>query len=287
MSISIIRVEPGHVPELGRICFEAFGTLQDRHGVQRDFDTVETATMVVAMFAARADFAGFAALDGGRLVGSNFLGFSDPVAGVGPITIDPGSQSAGVGRALMLAVMEEAARRGIRRVRLLQEAINTTSLSLYTKLGFDWREACALMQPAPAAADDPRIRAATIEDIGEIDRVSTRHYHSTRRNEAAWMLKAGMPAFVIRGGKGGVSGYCFPGLLGHGFAESPEELATLVVHAARHAPPPFHRVLVPLGELDLHRTLLARGCRTIKLFSYMTTGEYTRPRGAWIPSVEM
>jgi len=57
--------------------------------------------------------------------------------GVGPITIAPDAQSRGTGRALMLAVMHEAARRAIRHVRLLQEAVNTTSLSRDTKLGFD------------------------------------------------------------------------------------------------------------------------------------------------------
>ena len=287
MDIQIVRVDPGHTPELGRICFEAFGALQDRHGVARDFDSVETATMLVGMFASRADFAGFAAVDGGRLVGSNFLGFSDPVAGVGPITIRPDAQSAGIGRALMLAVMEEAGRRGIRQVRLQQEAINTTSLSLYTKLGFDWREACALMTLAPAKADDPRVRAATIDDLGAIDRVSTRHYHATRAKEAAWMLQAGMPGFVIRDPGGAVTGYYFPGFIGHGFAQSAEQLVALILHAARHAPPPFLKALVPLGEAELHRALLAAGCRTVKLFNYMTTGEYQRPRGPWIPSIGM
>ena len=287
MTIQIIPVEPGHVAELGRICFEAFGALQDRHGVERDFDSVETATMLIGMFASRADFAGFAAIKGRTLVGSNFLGFSDPVAGVGPITIRPETQSAGVGRALMIAVMDEARRRGVHQVRLQQEAINTVSLSLYTKLGFDWRESCALMRLAPAEADHPLVRPATADDLPEIDRVSIRHYHASRKNEVAWMLKAGMPGFVFRDPGGQVSGYYLPGFIGHGFAESADGLAALMLHAARYAPPPFLRALVPLGEVALHRALLKGGCRTIKLFNYMTTGAYERPRSAWVPSIGM
>jgi GNAT superfamily N-acetyltransferase len=287
MSIQIVPVAPGHVAELGRICFEAFGALQDRHGVERDFDSVETATMLVGMFASRADFAGFAAVEDRKVVGSNFLGFSDPVAGVGPITIRPEAQSTGVGRLLMIAVMDEARRRGVHQVRLQQESINTVSLSLYTKLGFDWRESCALMKLAPAAADHPLVRPATLDDLPEIDRVSTKHYHATRKNEAAWMLKAGMPGFVIRNPGGRVSGYYLPGFIGHGFAETADMLAALMLHAARHSPAPFLRALVPLGEAELHRALLRGGCRTVKLFNYMTTGAYERPRSAWVPSIGM
>lgn len=289
MTLEIHRLTSEHahlVPTLGQICFEAFGTLQDRHGVERDFDTAETATMVVGMFASRADFAGFVAMENGQPVGSNFLGASDGVAGVGPITIRPDVQSNGIGRALMLAVMEEAKVRGIPQVRLMQEAINTASLSLYTKLGFDWRESCALMRLAPAPKDDPRIRPLSAADLDAVEHISARHYHASRRNETAGFLKSGFPGFGLeRAGK--LVGYYFPGFLGHGFAETPEELATLVLHSARHAPPPFLKAIVPLGEHALHRELLAKGCRTIKLFNYMTTGEYRAPVGAWIPSIGM
>jgi GNAT superfamily N-acetyltransferase len=288
MSFEIIPHRPEHIPELAEICFNAFGTLQDRHGVDRDFDSVETAATVVGMFGTRPDFAGFVAVErgSGRLLGSNFISFSDPVSGVGPITVRPEAQSRGVGRALMLAVMDEAKRRGVRQVRLLQEAINTTSLSLYTKLGFDWQDGCALIRPAPAATDDPSMRPVTAGDLPMIDRLSMRHYHSTRVNEVAGFVKMGLPGFVMQRG-GEAVGYYFPGLLGHGFAETPEELAALVTHSVRYAPPPLHRALLPLSESTLHRLLLERGCRTIKLFNYMTTGEFERPRGAWMPCIGM
>ncbi len=288
MTISIIPVKPDHVPLLGDICFRAFSTLQDRHAVERDFDSAETGRGFVGMFSSRPDIAGFTAVDAttGRVLGSNFLQFSDAVAGVGPITVDPDVQSTGVGRLLMLAVMDEARRRGISRVRLQQEAINTTSLSLYTKLGFDWRVACSLMRAAPAAQDDPRIRPLTPHDLPAIDEISTRHYHTTRRVEVEALLSMGIAGFGFHAG-GKLSGYYFPSLIGHGFAESDADLASLVTHAARHTPPHFLKTLVPLSENGLHRELLARGCRSIKLFNYMSTGEYRPPVGAWMPSIGM
>lgn len=288
MAITLQPIRPDQIPEASRICFEAFGSLQDRHGVERDFDSVETAGLVVGMFASRPDYAGFVALDddGRTVLGSNFLGFSDAVAGVGPITVRPDAQSRGVGKLLMLAVMDEAARRGITRVRLMQEAINTTSLSLYTKLGFDWREACSLMRPAAAPVDDPRARPVMEADLPAIAAISTRQYHASRVNEVAGFLRMQLPGFLLRR-DGRDVGYFFPGLLGHGFAETPDDMAALITHAARHAPPPFLKMLLPLSQSDLHRVLLERGCRTIKLLNYMSTGEYRAPTGAWMPCIGM
>ncbi len=286
MGINIQRVRQEHTPTLARICYEAFGSLQDRHSVERDFDSVETAGMMVGLFASRPDFAGFVALDGTTILGSNFIQFSDPVAGVGPITIDPAAQARGAGKALMLAVMDEAKRRGVAQVRLMQETINTTSLSLYTKLGFDWRECCSLLRPAPAPADDPRCRPITEADLPAIDEISRRHYHSSRVNEAAGLLKIGLPGFMFsRNGRD--TGYYFCAFIGHGFAQSDADMADLIGHTLRHAPPHFHKMILPLGQNDLHRLLMSRGGRTVKMLNYMTTGPYTRPQGAWIPSIGM
>lgn len=288
MSIRLITPTPSHVPALAQICFDAFGTLQDRHGNERDFDSVETAEMVVGMMVNRPDFFGVAAEVDGRLVGSNFLQLSDAVAAVGPITVAPGTQSSGVGKALMLAVLEEARRRGVSQVRLQQEAINTVSLSLYTKLGFSWREGCALLRvtdvPARMPADGGVVRPLTTGDLDAIDRVSRQQYHSSRRNEAAFMLSASWPGVGLER-DGTLAGYVFPGFLGHGFSTRADDMACLIGHAVRAAPPPFHKLLLPLGQHELHRTLMAGGARLVKLFNYMTVGPYSPPSGVWIPSI--
>lgn len=287
MTITIRPVKSEDIPELGRICFEAFGGLQTKHGVERDFDSVETARMVVGWFASSPDFAGFAAVDEkGKLLGSNFLQMSDGVAGVGPITIDPAAQARGVGKMLMQAVLDEAARRGIARVRLQQESINTASMSLYTKLGFDWREALVMMNLVPGAADDARMRPVTEADLGAVDAISKKHYGHTRVNEARWLLSGKIPGFMLKR-DGRDVGYYFIGFVGHGFAETAKDLADLMSHTARHSPPPLLKTIVPLSQHELHRELLARGFRTYKMFNYMTVGPWEPPVGAWIPSVGM
>lgn len=283
MAIDIIPVRPEHAPELARICFDAFGALQDRHGTPRDFESLDIANALFQMLVTNPAVRGFAALARGTPVGSNFIHFLDDVAGVGPITVAPDLQGRGVGRSLMQAVLDEAAHRGVSQVRLLQEAVNTTSLSLYASLGFQWRDSIAIMQAGghePAA----HVRPMTAADLDAVAAISRAHYGSSRRNEVSAALSAGLPALVCDRGDG-PSAYLLPGFMGHGFAPDDPQMGSLVSHAAAHAPPGFHRVFAPLSNQALFQRLLRQGCRTIKIMSYMTIGPYTAPIGAWMPSI--
>ena len=86
----------------------------------------------------------------GKIVGSNFLDERDPIRGVGPITIDPKAQNAGVGRRLMEAVIERG--KDAPGIRLLQDGFHMRSLSLYTSLGFDVKASCIVMRASRAAS---------------------------------------------------------------------------------------------------------------------------------------
>src|SRR6266404_4782841 len=85
----------------------------------------------------------------GNVVGSNFLDERGPIAGVGPITVDPAAQNQTIGRRLMSAVLDRASERHAAGVRLLQSAFHNRSLCLYTKLGFETRETISKMNEAP------------------------------------------------------------------------------------------------------------------------------------------
>jgi GNAT superfamily N-acetyltransferase len=284
MAIEILRVREEHIPELARICYEAFGALHDRHGVPRDFETPEVARMVVGLFASRPDFYGIAAAVDGRLVGSNFIQFLDPVSGVGPITVDPSAQSRGIGRRLMRGVMDEASRRGVSHVRLYQEAVNSTSLPLYTTLGFTWRDAAAVMQGAPAAEDDPTVRAMAAADLPGVRRLSEANYGHRRDGDAGAMLALPYPGFV-REREGRMVGYLLPGFIGHGAAETEADMAALLGQAARRVDPALAKFLCPLSEAGLFRRSLEAGCRVLKVVNSMSVGEYRHPPGVWIPSI--
>src|SRR4051794_7672074 len=102
------------------ICFDAFGTINARHGFPSDFPSVEAPLAVLTGMFSHPDFYCVVAESGGRIVGSNCLDERADIAGVGPITVEPGVQNAGVGRKLMKAVLDRAQEKPAAGVRLIQ-----------------------------------------------------------------------------------------------------------------------------------------------------------------------
>src|SRR5262249_376018 len=134
--VTIRVATPGDSVTCGQICYDAFSTLNAKHGFPCDFPGPEAATGLLSILFGSPDFYCVVAERGGRIVGSNCLDERSMIAGVGPITIDPGAQNLGVGRKLMQAVMERASVSRPAGTRLVQAAFHNRSLSLYTSLGF-------------------------------------------------------------------------------------------------------------------------------------------------------
>lgn len=285
MSIELMPIDRDVIPELARICYEAFSSLHARHAVHCDIPDIDTGMQIISHVTAHPSYTGIVATVDGRPIGSNFLLHSDFVAGIGPITVDPRFQSLGVGRVLMQWAIDETHRRGIRQTRLFQEAINPTSLSLYTSVGFAWRDSAALMQATPANTDDPSIRSLTAEDSDRIESLSLAGYGFSRAGDAAQLLMAKLPGF-LRERDGRVVGYLISTLFGHASAETDDDLLALIAHAARHVPPQMALFICPLSRADLFRRALVERHRTIKVLSYMSLGEFTVPNGAYLPSIQ-
>src|SRR5215213_5304846 len=284
MAIELVPAEPEHARELGSICFEAFREVHDRGCGTRDFPTVDFAQQVLGMLVQREDFYRVSALDDGRVVGSNFLSLMDPVAGVGPITVDPSCQGQGVGRALMQNGMDYAQRHNIEQVRLMQDSFNVASLSLYASMGFDVKVPVAFMQAAPLAQADDSVRPIAEPDLPAVEELSERIYKNSRRNEVAAAARYGFAA-LLRERQGRITGYLLPGILGHGVAETEEDALALVGEAARRLPPEIARFFCPLTESSFYRRSLQGGCHVIKVMNYMTLGPYEHPDEVWMPSV--
>src|SRR3954469_494497 len=143
-SIVLRNPTPADVPECARIVYEAFKCFHERHGFTPDIPSVDMARQFLGMMATHPRMWGVVAESEGRIVGSNFLDERDPIRGVGPITVDPAVQARGVGKRLMQAVMERG--RGSAGIRLVQDAFNAVSMSLYTSLGFEAKEPLALVR---------------------------------------------------------------------------------------------------------------------------------------------
>jgi len=283
-SVELIPVKPEHAGELGRICYEAFKDIADRHAFPPDVPSVQAGRAIIGMLASRPDFYRVAAMVDGELAGSNYLSLMDEVAGVGPITVDCAFQGRDIGRKLMQAVIDYAREHNISRVRLLQDGFNMASLSLYASLGFDTKHAVAFMKLAPAAATDPSVRPVELADRDALDALCQRNYRCSRKNELAGAVKAGFSP-LTRQRDGRLTGYLIPGIAGHGVAESEDDAVAIAGQAARLVPPQRAYVLCPLDEGSLFRAFLAVGARTVKVMNLMTIGPYEAPHPAWMPSV--
>ena len=285
MSLELVPATPEHVPELGRIYYEAFKDIHDRHGFPWDIPSPSYAAMILGMLIRREDCYVVAALDDGRPVGSTGLQMCDEVAGIGPVTVDVPAQGRGIGRELVQDAIAQARQNGMEMVRLMQDSFNVGSLSLYASLGFDTTEPCALMEPTPGPVPDDSVRPAAEADLPGIEELSRRIYRVSRRNEVASLMRGPFRPF-LRQRRGRPVGYFVMGLPGHGVAESEDDLLALVREAARQTPPELRRCFCPLSEGGLYRRLLAAGGRAIKVMNLMTLGPYEPPDGVWMPSVE-
>src|SRR5882762_7568734 len=111
MSIVLRRGTPADAAACGPICFEAFKAIDDEHNFPWDFPSAEVATGLLTMMLSNPGFYSVVAEKDGIIVGSNFLDERCPIAGVGPITVDPASQNRSTGRQLMCAVLARAGER--------------------------------------------------------------------------------------------------------------------------------------------------------------------------------
>ena len=97
-------------------------------------------------------FAGLVVERDGAVVGTAFVDERGPIAGIGPVVVDPGAQDDGVGRAPHGGGVARSRERGAVGIRLVQTAYHYRSLALYAKLGFVVREPLSVVQGPVAGA---------------------------------------------------------------------------------------------------------------------------------------
>lgn len=285
MTVNIRPAAPADAEACGRIIYQAFRAVAHAHGFLPDFPSIEVATGLARSFIDHpAIFAVVAATDG-RVIGSNFLGEGDAIRGVGPITVDPGVQGAGVGRALMAAVLERAT--GAAGVRLLQDSFNMRSVSLYASLGFEVQEPMLVMtgRPSSRPASATTVRPMTPDDIEACDALCLRVHGVARSADLAAAL-SGFTALVCeRGGR--ITGYVTAPtfwIMNHGVAETEDDMRALILGAAAARPGPLS-FLLPARLASLFRWCLSEGLRAAKPMNLMTIGQFQEPRGSYMPSV--
>jgi len=111
---------PEDAAACGAICFEAFKSIAGEHNFPWAFPSAEVATDLMTTRLAHPGIYSVVAESNGEVLGSNFLDERSPIAGLGPITVDPAVQNQTIGRQLMFDVVARCAQRRVAGVRLVQ-----------------------------------------------------------------------------------------------------------------------------------------------------------------------
>jgi predicted N-acetyltransferase YhbS len=283
-SLTIRRARTEDARVCGNICFEAFRAINTKHGFPPDMPAPEfVAGLLSRLFSNPSYYCLVAEMDG-EILGSNCMNERSTIFGIGPITIDPGSQNHGAGRALMLAMLERVKQRNAPGVRLVQAAFHSRSLSLYTKLGFDVREPLAVMQ-GPAIGKVPEgylVRPATPDDLDRCNQLCRSVHGHDRNGDLEAAIAHGTAVVAERSGR--ITAYATNiAFYAHAVAESNRDLMAMIAAAHNIEGPGF---LLPTRNAELFRWCLANGLRVVEPMNLMTVGFYQEPRGAWLPSID-
>jgi predicted N-acetyltransferase YhbS len=285
MEIDIRRGEVEDAAQCAAIYYQAFKANAERHNFPNEITPPNSGT--VAGWARRFAHPGYysvvAELDG-RIIGSNFLDERDPIAGVGPLTVDPAAQDNNVGRRLMEVVLLRSAEKRHPGVRLVQAAYNRRSLVLYSKLGFDVRELLVTMQGPPLQQQIPghRVRPATTADLQSCNHLCRRVHGHERAAVLLDAIEQGTATVVERVDR--ITGYAtFIGFGGHAVGENNSDLKALIGAAPEFAG--IAGFLLPARNGELFRWCLQHGLQVVLPLTLMSLGLYHEPSGAFLPSI--
>ena len=267
----------------GQICYQAFSTISAAHNFPCDVPGPEAAVGLLSnIFATPGLYCVVAEIEG-RIVGSNVLDERSIIAGVGPITVDPGTQNCGVGRKLMQAVLDRAKEKHAAGVRLVQAAFHNRSLSLYTSLGFDVREPLSCIQGQPRRQPIPgcAVRPACLNDLAACNVLSRQVHGFDRSKELEQAISQNTALVVERGGR--ITGYATAlAFFGHATAETNPDLQALIASVESFGGP---GILLPSRNTSLLRWCLANDLRIVQPMTLMSIGLYSEPAGASLPSI--
>jgi GNAT superfamily N-acetyltransferase len=272
---------PGDAEACGRIFYDAFAAIAHRHAFPVEPDSPEFTAFHANLMLSLDGIVCVVAERDGTIIGSGFADTRGPIAGIGPVSVDPADQDAGTGRRLMEALLERT--RGSAGVRLVQTAYHARSLALYAKLGFAVREPLSVLQGAPLQRSTPGlgVRPARPGDVPACDALCRRVHGHDRSDELRGAIAAGTARVVERPDR--LSGYATGfGYGWHAVAEGNEDLQALIASAEAFV---SLGILVPSRNAALLRWGLDNGLRLVQQSTLMTVGLYNDPQGAWLPSI--
>jgi GNAT superfamily N-acetyltransferase len=272
---------PGDAEACGRIFYDAFAAIAHRHAFPVEPDSPEFTAFHATLMLSLDGIVCVVAERDGTIVGSGFADTRGPIAGIGPVCVDPAEQDGGTGRRLMEALLERT--RGTAGVRLVQTAYHVRSLALYARLGFAVREPLSVLQGAPLQRSMPGlgVRPARPDDVPVCEALCRRVHGHDRSSELQGAIATGTARVVERPDR--ISGYATGlGYGWHAVAEGNEDMRALIASAEAFV---GLGILVPSRNAALLEWCLDNGLRLVQQSTLMTVGLYNEPHGAWLPSI--
>ena len=239
--------------------------------------------MAIATIFSHRSFYSLVAEQFGTIVGSNCMDERSTIWGIGPLTIDPSVQNAGIGTRLMTAMLYRATQRGAAGVRLVQAAFHSRSMALYSKLSFIVRELMFVMQGALAWQTPAgyTVRLAGREDLEACNALCHDVHGHDRAGELAEAIENGTARVAEFAGRIGAYSTGV-GFFGHSAAAGNKDLQALLSAAGRFRGP---GIIVPSRNTELFRWCLDGGLRIVQPMTLMTIGFYNEPAGVYLPSI--
>ena len=281
--VIVRRATRADAERCGQIFYDAFESIATRHNHPIEPPSRDFTQFMLLQMLANNGFVGFVAERDGEILGSAFVDDRSLIAGIGPVTVAPPAQDAGVGRELLNATLRHEHDRAAVGVRLIQTAYHYRSLALYAELGFAVREPLSVLQGAPPVLSIPGfgVRPATLHDLRSCNELCARVHGYDRSGELRDAISAGTAHVVER--PGGICGYATGfGYGWHAVAETNEHLIALLASAQAFM---GLGILVPSRNAELLRWCLSHGLRIVQQSTLMTIGLYNEPSGGWLPSI--
>ncbi len=286
MDINIRLATVADITACGQITYAAFKQINELHGFNNiEFPTPDAACQYVDLVIGNPFYYNMVAELNGRIIGLCVLDEHSSIKGVELVSVDPGAQGQGVGRKLMEAALERS--RGSRGVRLIQHIFNTTSLSLYSSLGFEVKEPLLLMHGLPSNQPpaDVEVRPMRDNELDECGALFEKINGFSRVIELRQLSQFFSPFVAVRASH--IVAYAASPAMppnNHVVSETENDMQALLLGIAFAMADPLV-VMLPIRQASLFRWCLKQNLRAIKPYSLMVLGEYQEPKGTYLPSI--
>lgn len=278
MSITLRPAVETDTESCAEAMYTAFITVDKQHGFPSYFTDLDHAKDAAKSLITNPYGYGIVATENNRVIASAFMNEKRPTRAIGPVSVHPDFQGKGIGRKLMESLLERA--QDAPSIRLTQDAFNTTSLSLYTSLGFAlveslvWIEGKFKNKPDNVPAVHP-IQEENRNDCIELcQRVAGFNRVPDNLTDAHCRIREGhITAYTL-----GLS------TDGYTIAQTEDDVRALMLGIGAQKSGTLS-CLMPTQYTGLLLWCLSEGFKIKKPLNLMAKGAYQKPNGFYFPNL--